>query len=183
MSPVVRSFISIEISESVVCSLQKTIQQLERGSGLSQLKSVRWVKPDNIHLTLLFLGNQPVDQLAQLGSILANALKETKPFDIELNRLGGFPGKKSHIIAANILPSEKLKQLHQCVASKAADLQIDYDNKPFKPHITMARLKTKQLIDFDIDLSSKVPVSKVQIMQSDLTSEGPIYHSLCDIAL
>ena len=89
MSQTIRSFIAIELPESVK-SLLDNLQQ--------ELKNLRlkagWVRPQNIHLTLKFLGNINPADIENIGGAMADAAAECTPFTLTVGGIGFFPGVK-----------------------------------------------------------------------------------------
>ena len=102
---------------------------------------------------------------------------------VDSKKLGGFPKDKASIIAAHISASKLLEELHGRVINSVKDASISYDDKHFKPHITLGRIKRKQVIENDMRLSLLIPVNRIQLLKSELTAKGPIYSSMADIEI
>ena len=98
------------------------------------------VSAENLHLTLLFLGNQPmslIPQLSQQASRVVEALA-IKPFTIQLDRLGLFPKAKVAWIAPS-QPPEPLLQLEAALRTALVAIGIGVEERPYRPHITLLR--------------------------------------------
>lgn len=174
-----RSFIGIDFKASVYRGLFKLLRQQNAASSHS---ATRWTKPENLHLTLLFLGQQPPDKLDTLARLLSSQLRETKQFEISAEKIGGFPNQHSRIIAAHITPCEPLNKLHQQLKGLADQLEIASGEKAFKPHITLARLKHPQLVG-EQPISMSATVASVTLFRSDTQPDGVVYTPLSEIQL
>lgn len=125
-----RLFSAIEIPRSIAEHLTML------RSGLS---GARWIDPENYHLTLRFIGD--VD--GATARDFTNALGEIAipPFELRLNGLGSFGGRKPRAIFAGIVPStplETLQRAHERAARKAG---LPAESRNFTPHVTLARLR------------------------------------------
>jgi 2'-5' RNA ligase len=183
----VRCFIAIELPEGVKRGLRELQAQLKAGS----LAPVKWVEPENIHLTLKFLGNVAADRIDEIALAMTEAAKGTSPFSLEVKELGVFPNpKRVQIIWVGLSREvEKLSRLQQRIESGLARLGFASENRRFTPHLTLARLRDRatpaereklgQLIaETEFDAAKSFMVKGVKLMQSQLTREGPVYTSL-----
>ena len=119
-------------------------QQLLRDVGHPESRSKPSpVSAENLHLTLLFLGNQPMSQIPQLGQQAARVIENMAicPFSIQLDRLGLFPKAKVAWIAPS-QPPEPLLQLEAQLRRAVAALGISVEERPYRPHITLLRKAT-----------------------------------------
>ena len=119
-------------------------QQLLRDVGHPESRSKPSpVSAENLHLTLLFLGNQPMSQIPQLGQQAARVIENMAicPFSIQLDRLGLFPKAKVVWIAPS-QPPEPLLQLEAQLRRAVAALGISVEERPYRPHITLLRKAT-----------------------------------------
>ena len=101
------------------------------------------VSAENLHLTLLFLGNQPMSQIPQLGQQAARVIENVaiRPFSIQLDRLGLFPKAKVAWIAPS-QPPEPLLQLETQLRRAVTALGISVEERPYRPHVTLLRKAT-----------------------------------------
>lgn len=140
MTEMWRLFIAIEIPPAVLEELAKIQEQLKQDipSG-----TVKWVRPESIHLSLKFLGDVPVVKRNSLESALAQAAQPHSPFTLEATGLGCFPNlKRPRVIWVGIqhqLP--ELAALREAVEEHIAPLGYPTENRPFNPHLTVGRIK------------------------------------------
>ena len=91
----IRAFIAIELPSQVQKKLGEVINRLKR----APVESVRWVQPHNIHITLKFLGDVPINQIPILTQVLKDETLRHKPFEISIGGLGAFPNlRKPRVI-------------------------------------------------------------------------------------
>ncbi|TAM41821.1 RNA 2',3'-cyclic phosphodiesterase [bacterium] len=132
-----RAFIAIELTQSIKDHLSKIQDELKPG-----LPKAGWVKPQNLHLTLKFLGDISSHQLEEIKRIIAETSLEFTPFKIKLDDLGVFPGlRNARIIWAGITQDALIKQLAGSLETKLAGIRIAEEKRGFSSHITMARVK------------------------------------------
>src|SRR5688572_19655317 len=86
MPQTLRSFIAAEISPNVRARAAKLIKEL----SVTDAK-ISWVRPDNLHLTLVFLGDVQMIEVPQLCEAMERAVAELPPFDLEVRGAGAFP--------------------------------------------------------------------------------------------
>lgn len=125
-----RLFTAIEIPRSIAGRLT----MLRAG-----LSGARWIDPENYHLTLRFAGD--VD--GATARDFTNALGEiaAQPFELRLNGLGSFGGKKPRAIFANVESSVELETLQRANERAARKAGLPPESRNFKPHLTLARLR------------------------------------------
>lgn len=126
-----RLFTGIEIPEEQRDDLRRLRQPLPGSS--------RWVEPDNLHLTLRFFGdidNRKASELIeQLDGISVDA------FEIRLSSLGAFGGNEPRSLWAGVEAGPELETLARANERAARAIGLPPDPRPFKPHVTLARLK------------------------------------------
>lgn len=125
-----RLFTGVEIPREVADSLA-----LLRGG----LPGARWVDPENYHLTLRFIGD--VDGATARDFTLALSEIAAPPFELRLNGLGSFGGRKPRAIFAGIAPSDGLDALRRANERAAREAGLPPEGRNFKPHVTLARLR------------------------------------------
>src|SRR5688500_9053956 len=86
MASQVRTFIAVEITSGIRARAKKLIEQFARTSA-----DVKWVEPENLHLTLAFLGEVPVLEIPEICNTAAASIGDFEPFDIEVQGVGAFP--------------------------------------------------------------------------------------------
>ena len=172
-----RTFVAAEINNHEVLESIKQIQ-----SGL-ELKA-KPVATENMHFTLLFLGEIPEQVLPQVQDAL-NSINFSE-FDIVFQTVGAFPKAKFPRIVWIGTDEEGGKQLSNLalqVESVLSPLGFHSD-KPFKPHITIFRIKNKigsisdKLERFSSSSFGTQRISEIKLKRSVLTPEGPNYSDL-----
>ena len=97
-------------------------------------------RPDNIHLTLAFLGMTHVDQIEQIQQALSWVSGVTHSFELQLSRLALFPGpSQPHHLVCLVKPNMSLMRLEQRIRFGLSDQLTSQLNRPFMPHVTLGR--------------------------------------------
>ncbi len=153
---------------------------------------IKWTKAENIHLTLKFIGDVEPATYKKIEETLSGNDYPVDPFTVRIAGIGKF-GKEQelNILWAGITPSQKLESLFRDIESRLHGVGIPKDNRPFKPHITLARNKKNfdikpylRLIDqHQGTFISESAIKGFQIFKSDLSSNGPTYTILKEIPL
>jgi 2'-5' RNA ligase len=188
----IRSFIAIELPEEV----KKALSELQHRFKSSGNLPVKWVNPGNIHLTLKFLGDVDTESVGEILKAMEEAVQGTSPFYIEVRGLGVFPNmNRVQVIWVGLHGElEKLGNLQKNIEAILKPLGFTPENRPFTPHLTLARVrdfarpeerqKLGQLISAsNFEGKYTINVTYVNLMKSVLTPEGPIYSKLGSIAL
>ena len=179
MGEKIRCFIAIELSQETKETLRKIENDLQK-----TIHGVKWVEPNNIHLTLKFLGDIEKETIEKIKEILSQIAKETKPFKIRLSSAGAFPSpSQPRVIWIGIDEGKnESSSLANLIEERVAPLGIEKESRAFHPHLTLARvkfLKDKSSVK-NAFASLKVPqtemtATKIILFQSTLTREGSIY--------
>jgi 2'-5' RNA ligase len=171
-----RLFFAIKIPKSP--ELQAVAQTLRGWSS-----AVRVVDPDQWHLTLRFLGDTDSEQQTDLKIAAADIASRVEPFTLSTNGIGAFSrrGQLSVIWIGIAVPPE-LQQLHDELERAAVTIGFLPDRHPFRPHLTLGRLKSKPPIQLRrwLDSQENIPyatvaVESLALIQSELTPQGSIY--------
>ncbi|MFL3005191.1 MAG: RNA 2',3'-cyclic phosphodiesterase [Candidatus Neomarinimicrobiota bacterium] len=145
---------------------------------------INWVKNDNLHLTLKFIGYTTESQIPKIISILSKITIKYKPFELVINSTGCFPKKeRPRTLFLGVEGRlNVLSDLFQNIENEFEKIDIEKDRNVFFPHITLARIKYPQIHTPDIDLflkSSYDPIDlsldRVQFFSSELLPSGAIY--------
>jgi RNA 2',3'-cyclic 3'-phosphodiesterase len=138
----IRTFIALELPETA----RRTLSNLQSGLR-SELPSVRWVRPEGIHLTLKFLGDIREDQVAAIGAAMGAAIeavaREQGPLTLAIKGLGVFPGvRKARVIWAGLSgDTENLMALQTAVDTALEGVGFAPQRRRFKAHLTLGRFK------------------------------------------
>lgn len=181
-----RTFIAIELAPSVKRRAEKLISILQQSEA-----DVSWVNPQQMHLTLKFLGEIPELEAAELCHVVTDAAKEVEPFELVFRGMGAFPDLADPRTIWLGLQSgdEELRELHAAMENALhRHFGFSKDRRRFQPHLTLGRAKRaegpelsrlmelmQENADFDGDLSV---VDEVAILSSTLGRNGPTYEPL-----
>lgn len=180
-----RLFFAINICNKGRDSLSFTQKELEK---LVPGKSLRFVKPQNLHLTLHFLGNINANKIENLHNILIESCSNIKTFNFSLNEIGCFPNlKHPRVIWIGLNDtSHTLTKVHSSLSNYLIENEYKVEKRPFIAHLTIAYVNKhceKQNLKIIGESLRKVkpeksivcPVNSISLMKSTLTQEGPIY--------
>ena len=106
------------------------------------LPGVRWIDNDELHLTLRFAGDVDKPTAAEFADLLANI--EVNAFPMRISGLGTFGGREPRIIWAGVEAGEELERLARANERAAFAAGLERPKRPFKPHITLARVKNSR---------------------------------------
>jgi len=181
----VRSFVSIDLDDQQILS--------RVGSILSSLQAMggdlKPVERENIHLTLKFLGNVSSSRLSEVETSLYQLAFPV--FSTEIKGAGAFPNL-NHMTVIWVGVNEgwsQVEQIYEQVEKLLSPLGFRKENRPFSPHITIARVrssrKREEMANFLQHLNDEsfgsFTVAKVRLKKSILSSSGPKYSTLLEI--
>ena len=128
-------FIALPLPENVKQFLQEKVELLKK-----QLPFQRWVHRDDLHLTLAFLGDAEPNQLLECWKDCEMALQNEHPFTLHINHFGIF-GKKEQPRVFWCAPhsEDQLISIQSAVADACKKNNFALEERPFRPHITLAR--------------------------------------------
>ena len=153
---------------------------------------IKWMDTTNIHITIAFLGDTEEKTINAIISMLEEKCKGFGKFEMILKGSGIFRNiNDPRIIWTGIEPSKKLIQLNNIIMHGLKELEIKMEDRVFKPHLTIGRIKRlydneslKALIEefqnYEIQL---VPVNEVILFESILLTAGPVYKSIIKVNL
>jgi 2'-5' RNA ligase len=173
-----RAFIAIELPANIRNYLYQTGKNM--AVNMSD-RAVRWVAPENIHLTLRFLGDTAEDKLPLIAAGLDNISQNFQPFTLYLNELGCYPNRKRpRVIWVGLTGDlEVLNKLQSRIEQIIQTLGWPGEGRPFQAHLTIGRVKDQSQarnLDWVQQLEKKeIPVSAVNLIESQLRPSGPVY--------
>jgi 2'-5' RNA ligase len=178
MNQKIRLFVAVELPESVkaalVAAANRMAQRLPDGA-------VRWVQPEQQHLTLRFLGDTAAAQLPTLQEQLTQLTARHPALQLRLDGLGAFPNRKRpRVVWAGLAGELTVLQAMQAeLEDRVVQMGWTHEERPFSPHITLGRVKDGgrvQELDWSVRLAELgVAVTAVQLVQSELRPSGPVY--------
>jgi 2'-5' RNA ligase len=173
-----RLFVALELPEDV--KRQLATFQADLAARLDRSR-MRWAKPDQLHLTLLFLGEVPANRLPSAEASLARVARGSPPLTLATQGLGAFPSpRRPSVLWVGVGGDvDALHALQQRVALELAWLGLA-DEKRFRPHLTLARVKS---FTGPLSLESVVPplswyAAQLALFESTLSPQGARYRRL-----
>jgi 2'-5' RNA ligase len=180
----IRSFLAFELPEDI----KKSITTVSR-TGRELPLDLRWIKQNNIHLTVVFMGNFPEEKIQSIGESVQKVCTRTDPFNVSPGGLGFF-GNRRHPRAlwmglnGNVHRMGRFRDaLQKCLKPYG----IKTERRPFKPHLTLGRFKKgarpwphlDQMISEYANLTAPAhPLDALVFFKSDLTAGGAVYTKL-----
>ena len=189
----VRCFVAVEIPES----LREALRTLQAGLRKT-IGGARWVRPEGIHLTLRFLGEIDETMLATIGEGLGESVKcAGPPFSLRVSGIGFFPphGRPRVMWVGLCNPVDdagalaRMGTLQSGIEEAVRRAGMSPETKPFRPHLTLARLddrkgsKPPKDTAMEVDLGA-LPIEKVRLYRSLLKQPtGAEYEVLREYSL
>ena len=151
---------------------------------------VRWVKEENLHLTLIFIGYVEDEDLLEIFEKTKNGAEKHQPFFLNFQRIClGPPKKPPRMFWVEGEKSREMSLLKDDLSGELEGLKRKNEVREFKPHITLGRIKIdewRQLPEkpkIEEKLNLVVPVNSIELMESKLKPTGPDYFVLESINL
>jgi 2'-5' RNA ligase len=133
----IRCFVAIEIDDAVRKELSSLIEEL-KPSG----RGIRWVRPENLHLTLKFLGEVSEERIPEIEKALNKVAAQLEHFTLRIKGTGTFPEKKRpRVVWAGVESSGQLFQLQKAIEKALSELGFKEEEREFTGHITLGRVK------------------------------------------
>ena len=183
MSQTIRSFIALELPDAVNSLLDNVQQELK-----SLRLKAKWVRPENIHLTLKFLGNINPGAIEDIGGAMADAARDCVAFSLTVGGLGFFPNiKRPRVIWVGLGGEiQVLLNLQRNLEDRLATVGFPKEKRSFKAHLTLGRIrqavdpaKIGQVIQEYSDLGyQKFTADRIILFKSDLKPSGAVYSPL-----
>ncbi len=189
---VIRAFIAIDLSPEIRRRLEGVSKQLK--DRLVDIP-IRWVPVENIHLTLMFLGDVSINNLEMLKKILQNEVSAHHAFEFSVGGLGAFPTiRHPRVLWVGVEAPAELSNIQRGIETSVSRLGYAREDRPFSAHLTLGRVsrnatsKDTHLI-CEVLESTKIgflgvaQVNKVHLMRSDLRPSGAIYTRIFEATL
>jgi 2'-5' RNA ligase len=183
-----RVFFAVELSQEIAAGVRRIQEGLK-----AHAPSVRWVRPEGIHLTLKFLGEVDSDRVEGIVHKAEDGVQAVRPFNLGLRRCGGFPNAKNpRVIWIGVDdPSGELKKVQTRVEEGMEELGFVREGREYAPHLTLGRLhpgKGKETIARALDAIKEsdlgtMEVREICLFRSQLKPTGAEYTKLKVIPL
>lgn len=184
MKPTARTFVAIEIDEAVRRRAAELVARLAAGTS-----DVRWVEPHNMHLTLKFLGEVPLERVPRICEVVQEGCDEVRPFALQVVGAGAFPhpGRPRTLWLGVGEGEPSAAMLEKAIDRRLRKLGFRGEKRKFKAHLTIGRVRRsgpglvelsrllREQAEFDAGTTA---VQLVTVFASELTGDGPIYTPL-----
>ncbi len=182
-----RCFIAIELPEAVKSALSGIEEELKKTKA-----DVRWVKPDNIHLTLKFLGSIEDEKTERIIKTMETICSSHNLFTLEIKGMGAFPSLKSpRVVWVGIEGNDTLRSLQEEIDKGMESIGFERENRAFTAHLTLGRFRSssgkEELLKMtklhEKDAFGLINVHSLSLMRSDLHPEGARYSRIAEIVI
>ena len=156
------------------------LARLREGSG----PGVRWVRPEALHVTLRFLGNIGSEQIAPLRCSVGAAVSGLAPFRLGLGAVQHFPSsRRPRVVVLEVAPEANLSELAAAVERGTREQGFEPDDRPFRAHLTLGRMKSgggraPAIRGLVVPPDTGCAVEEVVLFRSELRREGARYTPL-----
>jgi 2'-5' RNA ligase len=184
MSEPIRSFLAFDIESDTVLNRLAAVQGLLLQTGAD----LKLVEPQNIHITVRFLGNITPPMVEKIFEEMKQV--QFVPFNVQIKGLGAFPDLRyPRVVWAGMTEgADQLKNVFSQLEPRLRGLGFTPDHKGFSPHLTIARVRSgrnkAQLAEFITENANydfgTIKAECLRLKKSDLTPKGPIYSTLKD---
>jgi 2'-5' RNA ligase len=188
MTTAVRLFVAINLPPSERQAIHRATAPLRDAAS-----AVTWVAPECIHLTMKFLGEQPPETMTRIRDALGAITRRFQPFRLDVGGLGAFPHLGApKIFWMGIASDPKLELLHHELEVACEALGHEVDARAFRPHLTLGRVKRDMSAEqvgklaqlaAAVRYHTAVDARTLDVMQSELSSNGPRYTVLAAVPL
>ncbi len=187
-----RLFVALEPPDPVRRRLGSLQGDLKRAAGRAAA-DVKWVAPENVHLTLQFLGAVPEERRAAVEIAVAETAAAAPPFHLDVHGTGAFPsGRRARVLWAGVGGEVAiLAELAADLGRRLAPLGYPPEERPFSAHLTLGRSRDPRglpglaaaLARCADGPAARWPVAEVVLFRSHLSPHGPRYEALARAAL
>ncbi len=184
-----RLFVALEPPDAVRRRLAALAVELRRAAGRAA-DEVRWVPPENVHLTLQFLGAVPGERVADVEAAIRAAAAAAHPLSLEVKGAGGFPNaRRPRVVWAGLGGDlAALGALVQDLGRSLAPLGFPPEDRPFSAHLTLGRARDGRgapglagaLAAAAGASGAPWRASEVVLFESHLSPKGPRYEAIAD---
>lgn len=183
-----RAFIAVPLTSAITQQLADVQRRLRRGCPE---QAVTWVKPENIHLTLFFLGDILLERQPPIEAALSVVARHARPFTFSVQGAGAFPNlSRPRVIWVGLEePTGQLALLHLAVNEAIANVGFQPEERRFSPHLTLGRIRQRALREdaqavgeavrrAEVGRLGDVTVEELILFRSVLKSSGAEYTPL-----
>lgn len=160
-----RLFLAIELGDALLDLLERTTAPLR-----AEAPELAWVGRDHRHLTLKFLGDVDESAVSKLSAAADRAAARHRPFEVAVREIGAFPNfRRARVVWIGVEQEPRLELLHHDLELACAQEGFDVEGRPFRPHITLARIRTALSLD---RLRGLARVARTRRVEATLLVDG-----------
>ena len=179
----VRLFLAINLEPDVRSAIVDATASLRAAAP-----TLSWVDETRLHLTLKFLGEQSADVVRGLSDSVSDVAARHRPFSLQLHDIGAFPNfRRARVVWMGIEREPRLELLHHDIELACEQLGFEVDGRPFRPHLTLARVKERTGVEElkrlaraskGVVFEHEADVQSIDVMKSDMTVTPSRYERL-----
>jgi len=183
----IRAFFAAEIDAGLRRQLARVIDDLEAVGA-----QVRWVRPENLHWTVKFLGDVPWLQTGQIADAAKEVCATHAPFTGKVVGVGPFPpGRSFRVVAARMDDGGRLGAIRDALEPPMTQFGVAPDGRGFHAHLSLGRVRgprrlaelAQALVAYDRRDFGECRVEELVLFQSELGRSGPAYTALARVPL
>jgi len=185
----IRAFLAIDPPEDILQAMSRVQEKLRREIG----GRISWTKPHGQHLTLKFFGDISTQDVKNICSAVQNRVVSEPSLNLKIEKLGVFPGaRRPLVIWCGVTGDvEKLSGLQKQLDSDFAGIGFPNENRLFRAHLTLGRIKdsrgisgiSEALTKYSEFTAGEFNCTELILFQSRLSPQGAIYTKLAEFAL
>lgn len=187
-----RLFVAAELVPDVHAAIA-AVQERIAGELASDRRAarLRWLKPEQMHLTLVFLGDVVDARVPELAAALGRGIDQ-RPFDVTFESVGVFPARGApRVLWVGVgAGADEVASLQRELAARLAALGVPLEDRPFRPHLTLARWRESRPPDSERALKAaprgivaRARIDGATLYQSRLSPAGSTYTPLARATL
>jgi len=182
-----RCFVAIELDQPIKQALLEAQRLFQDLPG-----RVNWVKPEQMHLTVKFLGDVPDQQVPDVAKVLQRCAGAAGPFQFRVGRLGCFPERGPiRVLWAGVQAPQPLFDIQQACETALAELGFDPEQRRYSPHLTLGRVRFvknsnvyRQVIEENTAFEAGVQTAdRIVLLSSRLLRTGAVYTPVATLPL
>ena len=172
-----RLFVAVEIPDTQRRAVAAAVDPLR-----AAMPTARWVAEGAWHVTLCFLGATAPEQVEAVAGVARAAAAAGNPVRLHLAGLGAFPSeRRARVLWAGLVGAEPLGAVAAALAGGYAALGFPREERPWRPHLTLARLQEPAPVDLGAGVGLRTDefvVSEIVLFRSHLRPSGAVYEAL-----
>jgi 2'-5' RNA ligase len=185
----IRAFLAIELPEDILQAMSRLQEKLKREIN----GRISWTRPQGQHLTIKFFGDISVEDVKNICAAAQNRIVSGQSLNLKIEKLGVFPDtRKPRVLWCGVSgDTEKLSVLQKQLESDFAGIGFPMEDRPFRPHLTLGRIKDSRdisgisevLTKYSAFAAGEFTCKELILFQSKLSPQGATYTKLAEFAL